>query len=132
MKELRVVCNRIIPFPGFSAMMLFGIIFRRKEYCKTPIKKTTMNHEGIHYVQALDFVGGIEKLSWLGFICFYIWYLTEWLIKLIMSIFTLCKIKSYKSISFEQEAYKNQYNYEYQETRKRFSWLKYVFKTVEK
>lgn len=128
MNKLKVVCNRFIPFPGFSSMQLFGIIFRRQEYCGMQISKRTYNHELIHLYQALDFVWGCKKLQFLGFIFFYIWYLIEWLIKLIVSIFTLGYIKAYCSISFEIDAYENELDYTYCETRKKFSWIKNVFK----
>ena len=54
----------------------------------------------------------------------------EWLIKLLISAFTFGKVKAYRSISFEQEAYHNQYDYSYQETRTKFAWAKYIFKLV--
>ena len=45
-----------------------------------------------------------------------------------MSIFTLGKVKAYRSISFEQEAYDNQNNLNYLKNRKRFNWVKYILK----
>lgn len=130
MKELEVICNKYIPFPGYSDMMFFGKIYRREEYCGKKLNKTTQNHEGIHYCQALDFVKGNEKLRVLGFLIFYILYFIEWLIKLIFAIFTFGKVKAYYSISFEQEAYLNERKYTYQDTRKRFAWCKYIFKLI--
>ena len=35
-------------------------------------------------------------------------------------MFTLGNVKAYESISFEQEAYNNQYDYNYQDNRRRF------------
>lgn len=132
MKKLKVICNKIIPFPGYSAMQFFGSIFRREEYCGKPIGDTVYNHELIHLYQALDFVGGNEKLQFLGFIIFYICYLLEWIIKLIPAIFTFGKIRAYASISFEQEAYNNQNDLKYCENRKNFAWSKNIFKFVLK
>jgi hypothetical protein len=80
--------------------------------------------------QQLDFVGGIEKLYVLGGIIFYMVYFIEWLIKLIISGFTLGKVKAYRSISFEQEAYQNEKDLKYRDVRKRFCWLKHIFKLV--
>lgn len=128
MRELEIICNKWLPFPGYRAMMVWGKIFQRQEYCGKKISKAIQNHEGIHVESALDFVGGNEKLKPIGFICFYIWYFIEWLLKSVISIFTCGRIKAYYSISFECEAYDNQYKYNYQATRKRFAWLKYVFK----
>lgn len=132
MRELPIKYNKIIPFPGYFAINLFGTMFVRDEYKHVNVTWRTINHEGIHTEQALDFVGGYEKLRILGFCIYYILYLLEWLIKLIPSVFTLGRIKAYKSISFEQEAYKFQSEKEYQSTRKRFAWTKYIFKLVKK
>lgn len=112
-------------------MMLFGKIYRREEFCDKKLSKITQNHEGIHLCQALDFVGDNEKWRILGFCIFYILYFIEWLIKLILAIFTFGKVKAYRSISFEQEAFLNERKYTYQNTRKRFAWLKYIFKLVK-
>lgn len=131
MKDLKIICNKFIPFPGYSAMMLFGKIFRRQEYCGRSISEIIINHEGIHLCQALDFVGNKEDLQILGFCIFYILYFIEWLIKLLFAIFTFGKVKAYYSISFEQEAYVNEKNLSYQETRKKFAWLKYLFKLIK-
>ena len=84
----------------------------------------------IHVEQQLDFVGGNEKLYILGGIVFYMVYFIEWLIKLIISGFTLGKVKAYCSISFEQEAHQNEKDFKYRSGRKRFNWLKYIFKLV--
>jgi len=130
MKLLNLKYSKIIPFDGFYAITIFGTIIRRIKYKDTPISMTTMNHEGIHVCQAEDFVP--EKLRKykffliIGFIIFYLLYFIEWLIKLFVSIFVRCN--AYYSISFEQEAYNNQLDYDYQDHRKRFAWTKYIFK----
>lgn len=130
MKELKLKYSKIIPFPGFYACTIFDCIFRNPKYKNRPLSKLTYNHESIHLQQQLDFVGGVEQLYVLGGIVFYIWYFIEWLIKLIISGFTFGKVKAYKSISFEQCAYHNDQNLGYLTYRKRFHWLKYVFKLV--
>lgn len=129
---MKVIYNKFIPFPGFFAVNLFGIMFVREEFKNRKISKTTYNHESIHSEQMLDFVGGNNKLLIFGGIIFYILYFIEWLIKLIISGFTLGKVKAYRSISFEQEAYANERNYNYLKARKRFTWCKYIFKLVWK
>ena len=130
MKELKLKYSKIIPFPGFYACTIFDCIFRNPKYKNRPLSKITYNHESIHLQQQLDFVGGVEQLYVLGGIIFYIWYFIEWLFKLIISGFTFGKVKAYKSISFEQCAYHNDQNLGYLTYRKRFHWLKYVFKLV--
>lgn len=125
---MKIVYNKWIPFPGFFAMNLFGALFIREENRYKEIGKITYNHENIHTSQMLDFVRGNEKLLIIGGLLFYMVYLIEWLIKLIITGFTLGRVKAYKSISFEQEAYDNQFDLLYLENRKSFSWTKYIFK----
>ena len=58
---MKIIYNKIIPFKGYLAINLFGIIFVRKEY-KNYINKTIINHEQIH----------TEQMKELGYIFFYI------------------------------------------------------------
>lgn len=51
----------------------------------------------------------------LGYILFYIIYVVEWLVRLFM------KGNAYRNISFEKEAYSNQYNLAYLGKRKHFA-----------
>jgi hypothetical protein len=50
-------------------------------------------------------------------------YIIEWFIKL----FFYGK-DAYYNISFEREAYSNEYDYEYLENRKKYAWIKRVVK----
>ena len=130
MKDLKIICNKWIPIKGFSAMTVFGTIFRREELCGRPISQRTMNHEGIHVCQSEDFIKNKKnnRFIWfLNWIIFYLIYIIEWLFKVICNIF-YWKIRAYRSISFEIEAYDNQNNLGYQETRKRWAWTKNIFK----
>lgn len=129
---MKIVYNKYIPFKGFFAINLFGTLFIRNEYKDRNVNKLTINHESIHTAQALDFVFGCENLKIIGYLIFYIIYFIEWLFKTITSGFTLGKIKAYRSISFEQEAYSNERNLEYLQNRKRFNWIKYLFKVTWK
>ena len=108
MKHSKVVQNRFIPFKGFIAINLFGIIFTRD---KSKLNDYIYNHEAIHTKQLLES----------GIIFFYIIYLIEWLIKLI-----IYKSQAYKHLSFEVEAYNNMYNLNYLTSRKKYAWLKYI------
>lgn len=104
-----IIYNNLIPFKGFKAINLFGIIFARKEYTLNAID---INHERIHTAQQKELL----------FIFFYIWYLIEWLINLIIyRDFD----KAYAQIKFEKEAYANQYNFDYLNNRKFFAFLQY-------
>ena len=104
--NMKIIRNNILPFSGFSAMNLFGILFVRKN---VRLSEKTLNHEAIHTAQW-------KELWYIGFI---LWYLVEWLIR-------LPKGNAYRNISFEREAYANDDNLTYLETRRRFAFVKYL------
>lgn len=85
---MKILYNTLIPFPGFTAINLFGVIFARKE-CE-PLSKQTLNHEAIHTAQ-------MKEMLYVGF---YLWYVIEWLVKLF-----IYGEQAYRNISFEREAY---------------------------
>lgn len=88
---MKVIRNRFIPFgKNFYAINLFGVMF-----AKGPVNDVTLNHEKIHTAQMKELL----------FIPFYIWYVLEWVFKLIIYRNSL---KAYYEISFEKEAYKYQ------------------------
>lgn len=95
-------------------------IFARKEYEKQGLSEVTINHENIHWKQQCDFI-----IPVLGSIIFYFWYVLEWICKLPACLFGY---DAYYSISFEIEAYENESNPDYLKNRKRFAWLKNIFK----
>lgn len=104
---MKVIYNKIIPFQGFSAINLFGVLFARKEY--EPLSARTIRHEAIHTAQMKE----------LGYISFYIIYLLEWLYRLVTTK------NACRNISFEREAYANQANKNYLKTRRAFAqWRK--------
>ena len=107
---MKIIYNSIIPFKGFIAMNLFGVIFARKGRTLSP---KTKNHEYIHTMQMKEML----------YIFFYIWYVLEWIVRLIQ----YCNFnKAYKDISFEREAFDKQLNYKYKNERKHYSWWKYL------
>ena len=122
--------NKYIPVQGFKAILLFGILFVKNN---AKIDDVTMNHESVHSRQYVE-VGILSLillmplvfngLWWLWLIlsvfAFYIWYIIEWLIRLFM------KGNAYRNISFETEAYSNEDDVIYLESRKRFAWIKYL------
>lgn len=116
---MKIVYNKLIPFSGYFAVNIFGIMFVQERYRNRKISQVTYNHELTHTEQALDFVFGCKKLQVLGYLIFYVLYFIEWLIKLIITGFTLGRVKAYRSISFEQEAYNNQKDNSYLQNRKR-------------
>jgi hypothetical protein len=108
---MKVVFNNIIPFDGFAAINLFGILFvRNGVYKNNRIPSITFRHEKIH----------TEQIKELGYVFFYVWYFIEWLVQL-----CLHGKYAYYWISFEREAFDNENNIKYLDNRKHYSWLKY-------
>ena len=118
---MKIIYNKVIPFPGYIAITICKWIFARIEYKE--LSAETVNHEGIHMAEEDDFIIPILK-----YVIFYSWYVLEWLLKLPTALFGY---NAYRSISFEQEAYAHEDDLNYLKTRKRFNWLKYVFKLVK-
>lgn len=119
MKNLKIVYCKHIPIKGYNAITLFNRMIVRKEN-KDKVSKITYNHESIHQSQAYDFGMGV-----FGYFIFYLLYLLEWILKLPWALFGY---KPYFSISFEQEAYNRDGDLTYLDKRKRFAWVKYIFK----
>ena len=108
---MKIIKNKIIPPRGFSYVNLFGVLFTRRD---RPISDVSLNHEQIH----------TEQMKEMLYVFFYLCYLIEWLIRLII---LRDSHKAYRAISFEQEAYANQEYLTYIEGRKRYRWLSYLF-----
>lgn len=103
---MKIIRNNIIPFSGYKAMNLFGVLFVRGN---ARIDDITLNHEKIHTAQIKE----------MFYVFFYVWYVIEWLIR-------LPKGNAYRNISFEREAYANDKNLTYLQTRERFAFIKYI------
>lgn len=113
-------------------MNLFGVIYRREEYCGWQLSRRTLNHEGIHTLQSEDFIPNKKNNNFiriLDYLIFYLLYIIEYILKLICTIF-YWKIRPYRSLSYEQIAYLYENDFTYQENRKRFDWVPYIFKFV--
>lgn len=108
---MKVIASKFLPLKGFSAMNLFGIVVARKE-CM-PLTEQTLHHEAIHSLQ-------IKELLFVGF---YLLYGLEWLARL---LYSRNLKKAYHAISFEKEAFGNDANKNYLNSRKHFAFLKYI------
>ena len=104
---MKIVRNRFIPFPGYKAINLFGILFVKGD---AKIDETTIRHETIHTKQMRELL----------YVFFYLWYVIEWIVRLFM------KGNAYRNISFEQEAYTNENNPNYLADRSWFAWFNYM------
>lgn len=102
---MKVIRNSIIPFNGFSAINLFGVLFVHND---VEITNRLLNHERIHTAQMKE----------LGYIFFYIIYVLEWLVKLFRPG------NAYRNISFEKEAYFYESASNYLEWRERYGMWK--------
>jgi len=107
---MKIIENNIIPFKGFAAINLFGVLFTRKG---VKINDTLLNHESIHTAQMKELL----------YVPFYLLYGLEYVYKLFKHKFNTNK--AYRNISFEKEAYDNQYNPIYLKIRKHYAqWCK--------
>lgn len=107
--------NSISWFMKVGGITLWPFVVLRERY-NTPnsnYSKRIINHESIH----------IKQQEELLIIPFYVLYVIEWFIKL----FFYGK-DAYYNISFEREAYSNEYDEEYLKNRKKYAWIKRVRK----
>jgi hypothetical protein len=115
-----IIKNSIIPrllsnkylYINIYAITLYPFVFIRDEG-----DEITNNHESIHLAQQRE----------LFVIPFYVLYVYEYLRNKIKG---MNNDFAYRSISFEREAYSNQKNLTYLETRDRMSWKKYKTQEV--
>ena len=122
---MKIIRNNIIPFPGYQCINLFGILFVKNN---AKIDDVTINHEAIHSRQFVElmvlFAVATFFIRWwlpvFAPFAFYVWYIVEWLIRL------LKKGNAYRNISFEREAYANQGDFSYMKGRGWFNFLKYL------
>lgn len=141
--------NRLVKFFTSSKVKAitlapFGIYVNQKYSTVEDLSPKTKNHESIHWDQQIEMFGlgtiivlvlvvtllllhitsfWILSVYVFPYLFFYIWYLIEWIIK----GFTVTG-SAYRAISFEREAFDNEYDFDYRKTRKRFAWVKKIFK----
>lgn len=108
MKIIRVKTNL---FPQRYKAITIGPFVITKP--NTVLNLIDLQHEDIHWAQEKEML----------IIPFYLWYVIEFLIRLIIY---RDWHKAYKNISFEQEAYKYQEDPNYVKTRKFYDWVKYL------
>lgn len=104
---MKIVRTSILPFHGFSAINLLGILF---VHHGVYLSNELINHERIHTAQQRELL----------YVFFYIIYIIEWLVRLIM------RGNAYRNISFEREAYANQRNLNYLKERPLYAWRHYM------
>lgn len=104
---MKIVRSRWLPPRGYSGINLFGVLFVHPGQYVSPVM---LNHERIHTAQMLE----------LAILPFYVLYLLEWLIRLLM------RGRAYRNISFEREAYRHERDFDYLKTRRHYAWLSFI------
>ena len=125
------VYNDIIPFDGYIMTIVPFIFINTK---KEKFDAEAERHENTHALQQIEmlllgalisFILFLFGCGWYSLITlglYFEWYCLECAIKY---LFTR---RAYKSISFEQEAYDHEDEVYYNEVRKHFAWIRYIFK----
>jgi hypothetical protein len=97
-------------YKNYVGLSFWPFIFLKNDALKND--SFLINHEKIH----------IEQQKELLIVPFYVFYITEWLIR---SLLYFDSYRAYQNISFEREAYINEKNLEYLQDRQAFSFIKY-------
>jgi hypothetical protein len=105
-----IVSKYLVP-KGYLAITIWPFIFVRNKGLKDV--DSLISHEKIHLKQQLELL----------ILLFYIWYGIEYLVHYIKY---KDHLKAYRSISFEVEANTYENDLDYLNTRKLFSWFKYL------
>jgi len=105
----------IIVFPhliakSFCAVTVYPFIILKNPQAKNDY--ILINHEKIHIRQQ-------KELLWIGF---FVWYLLEYLFKL---IYYRNSYRAYKNISFEREAYRYENDLDYLKRRKWYAFWRF-------
>ena len=105
-----IVAKYLIP-KGYRGFTAFPFVFVK--YPKDKINVVLLNHEKIHLRQQIELL----------ILPFFIWYLTEYLVRLVQ--YKNANL-AYKNISFEREAYANESKVEYLRDRPLLQFRNYL------
>lgn len=106
-----VVVNKFILARGFNGVSLWPFVIVKDESCKQDL--ILINHEKIHLQQQAELL----------VLVFYLWYILEFLLKWIQ---LKDRKLAYCNISFEKEAYANELDKDYINSRPRWNFMKYL------
>ena len=104
-----IVSKYLIP-KGYSGLTIYPFVILKFKNAKDDL--VTVNHEKIHIRQQLELL----------ILPFYIWYFIDFGIKYVK--YRDAKM-AYRNIIFEREAYANESNIDYLNTRSFWSFLRY-------
>lgn len=108
---MKVIYNNLIPFKGFIAINLFGVVFARRD-AAIYMTTETLQHEYIHTMQQRELL----------FVGFYLWYFIEWIIRIFIHGFK----DAYSNISFEREAQAFEKDPKYHLKRNPYQWARMI------
>lgn len=130
-----IIRNKHIPFKGFAALNILGVLFVRED---AEMTAEALNHEAIHTRQqyeimvasAILFLWVVNTYGWLCYLLIIfatpmVLYFLAWLVALVLPPYN----SAYKDIPFEREAYANQHYPNYLDSRPWFAWVRYVRKS---
>lgn len=104
---MKLIYNRYIPLTG-RMLNVCGVVFIR---CGGKVTDLELNRQAIHTEQMKPLLG----------VFYYLWYGVEWLVKL-----PRYGSRARRNVSFVREAWENQSDPEYLNSRARFAWLDYL------
>lgn len=110
---MRIIENRLIPFSGYLAINIFGIVFT-KNLNKFMSNPANLRHERTHTLQ-------YKELWYVGFPFVYLYY---WIRNMVCK--GMSSHQAYKHIPLEMEAYMTENTEWYNEHREKFAWKKYT------
>lgn len=107
---MKIIKSTWFPPKGYAAITLVWLLIVRSG---VTITQTIVNHEEVHAEQQKEML----------ILPFFVWYGLEFLVRLIQY---RNWSRAYRNISFEREAYSNEYDYSYLQKRNRFAWFHYL------
>lgn len=127
-------------FATYTTITLFAWVFTK--WSEKEARQSTINHECVHARQWVELTIASGLLLWIGMLAFnysawwltvsaltfYIWYITEYLIRRIIGLFQSSENgqkAAYRLVSFEQEARLSERDNNYLENCRYFAWLSF-------
>lgn len=123
-------------FSGYSTITLFAWVFTK--WTEALARQSTINHECVHARQWTELTIASGLIIWAGMlifgfsawwlllssIVFYLWYVVEWCIRVIVGCFS--SHDAYRMVSFEREARLAETDSNYLENSRYFAWIKFL------
>lgn len=108
---MKLIVSKYLVPRGYTAITVFPFVFLRENKLKT--YQVLLNHEKIHLRQQAELL----------ILPFYIWYVTEYLLRLLKY---RNRHLAYKNIGFEREAYANESDSNYLHQRAIWNFRKFL------